>query len=87
MTSRPVVIVLAAGKGSRFVGVDHKLAQSLGTTTVLGSTLAHAIASHLPVVVVTTQRHADLARPGQPSCCITALRSTCNQHGGWHGAR
>ena len=62
MTSRPVVIVLAAGKGSRFVGVDHKLAQSLGTTTVLGSTLAHAIASHLPVVVVTTQRHADLAR-------------------------
>ena len=62
MTSRPVVIVLAAGKGSRFVGAEHKLAQSLGATSVLGSTLAHAIASHLPVVVVTTQGLADLAR-------------------------
>lgn len=62
MASRPVVIVLAAGKGSRFVGADHKLAQSLGATSVLGNTLAHAIASHLPVVVVTTDRLADLAR-------------------------
>lgn len=62
MSSRPAVIVLAAGKGSRFVGADHKLAQNLGAASVLGNTLAHAIASHLPVVVVTTSGLADLAR-------------------------
>lgn len=62
MTERPAVIVLAAGKGSRFLGADHKLAQSLGALTVLGSTLQRAIASHLPVVVVTTEGLAELAR-------------------------
>ncbi len=62
MTSRPAVIVLAAGKGSRFRGADHKLAQSLGGLTVLGSTLRHAIASHLHVVVVTTDGLAEIAR-------------------------
>jgi molybdenum cofactor cytidylyltransferase len=62
MTSRPAVIVLAAGKGSRFLGADHKLAQSLGGLTVLGTTLKHAIASHLQVVVVTTEGLADMAR-------------------------
>jgi len=62
MGGRPAVIVLAAGKGSRFVGADHKLAQSLGACTVLGCTLRHAIASHLQVVVVTTQALAEVAR-------------------------
>ena len=62
MISRPAVIVLAAGKGSRFLGSDHKLAQSLGSLTVLGTTLRQAIASHLPVVVVTTEALADVAR-------------------------
>ncbi|MBC8057171.1 MAG: nucleotidyltransferase family protein [Rhizobiales bacterium] len=62
MGGRPAVIVLAAGKGSRFLGNDHKLVQSLGALTVLGSTLQHAIASHLQVVVVTTQALADVAR-------------------------
>ena len=38
MGGRPAVIVLAAGKGSRFLGADHKLAQSLGGLTVLGTT-------------------------------------------------
>lgn len=61
MGGRPVVIVLAAGKGSRFVGADHKLAQNLGALTVLGTTLQHAIASHLQVVVVTTRMLADVA--------------------------
>lgn len=61
MGGRPVVIVLAAGKGSRFVGADHKLAQNLGALTVLGTTLQHAIASHLQVVVVTTQGLTDVA--------------------------
>ena len=62
MTSRPAVIVLAAGKGSRFFGDDHKLVQSLGNLTVLGATLENAIASELPVVVVTTAALADEAR-------------------------
>jgi molybdenum cofactor cytidylyltransferase len=61
MAGRPAVIVLAAGKGSRFLGAEHKLTQSLGGLTVLGSTLQHAIASHLQVVVVTTQALADVA--------------------------
>ncbi len=62
MTSRPAVIVLAAGKGSRFLGPEHKLAQGLGSSTVLGATLRNAIASHLQVVVVTTAGFAELAR-------------------------
>lgn len=62
MGGRPVVIVLAAGRGSRFLGAEHKLVQSLGASTVLGSTLQHAIASQLQVVVVTTPALADLAR-------------------------
>ncbi len=61
MGGRPAVIVLAAGKGSRFLGTEHKLAQDLGALTVLGCTLQHAIASHLQVVVVTTQALADVA--------------------------
>jgi molybdenum cofactor cytidylyltransferase len=55
MLSRPTVVVLAAGKGSRFKGSAHKLEQSLGGQSVLGSTLRNAIQSHLPVVVVTTE--------------------------------
>jgi len=55
MQSRPTVVVLAAGKGSRFKGSAHKLEQSLGDLSVLGRTLRNAIESHLPVVVVTTQ--------------------------------
>ncbi len=62
MSSRPAVIVLAAGKGSRFTGAAHKLAQSVGGLTILGSTLRHAIASHLQVVVVTTDGLAEIAR-------------------------
>lgn len=62
MASRPAVIVLAAGKGSRFLGPEHKLEQSLGASTVLGTTLGHAIASQLQVVVVTTEALADVAR-------------------------
>ena len=62
MASRPAVIVLAAGKGSRFLGPEHKLEQSLGVSTVLGTTLSHAISSQLQVVVVTTEALADVAR-------------------------
>lgn len=54
MKSQPVVIVLAAGRGSRFRGAGHKLEQGLGEQSVLGQTISHAIESGLPVVVVTT---------------------------------
>lgn len=62
MTPDAAVIVLAAGKGTRFAGADHKLAQTIDGQTLLATTLRHAIASRLPVVVVTTERFAELAR-------------------------
>ncbi len=55
MKSQPTVIVLAAGRGSRFAGPQHKLAQGLGGGSVLGQTIGRAIESRLPVLVVTTQ--------------------------------
>lgn len=60
MKSRPAVIVLAAGRGSRFRGLQHKLMQGLGTSTVLASTLSNALASQLPVLVVTSEPLAEL---------------------------
>jgi molybdenum cofactor cytidylyltransferase len=54
MRFRPTIIVLAAGSGSRFGGPVHKLAQSFGGSTVLGQTVAHAVQTQLPVLVVTT---------------------------------
>jgi molybdenum cofactor cytidylyltransferase len=62
MAAQPTVIVLAAGKGSRFEGGGHKLAQPLGSSNVLLATLAAAIASQLRVVVVTTPAFVDVAR-------------------------
>lgn len=62
MNAQPAVIVLAAGKGSRFLGADHKLAQRLGSATVLATTLRHAVATQLHVVAVTTAALADVAR-------------------------
>ena len=55
MKPQPVIIVLAAGLGSRFAGPSHKLTQALGAASVLGQTLVHAIESRLPVTVVTTE--------------------------------
>ncbi len=62
MSSRPVVVVLAAGRSSRYGAGRHKLEQPLGGTTVLGHTLRHVRASHLPLVVVTSEPLAPLAR-------------------------
>jgi molybdenum cofactor cytidylyltransferase len=62
MADQTAVIILAAGKGSRFEGGAHKLAQRLGDSSVLAQTMAHALASRLPVIVVTTQAFADVAR-------------------------
>jgi CTP:molybdopterin cytidylyltransferase MocA len=39
MTSRPVLVVLAAGSGLRFAGPTHKLGQRLGDASVLGHVL------------------------------------------------
>ena len=58
MSTQTAIIVLAAGRGSRFKGPVHKLVQSLGTKSVLGQTISHAIESGLPVVVVTTDKLA-----------------------------
>jgi molybdenum cofactor cytidylyltransferase len=54
MTTPATVIVLAAGRGSRFGGTTHKLAQPFGSANVLATTIANALASGLPTVVVTT---------------------------------
>lgn len=61
MRFRPVIVVLAAGSGSRFGGERHKLLQPFGASTVLGSTLRNAVESQLPVVVVTTAALAPVA--------------------------
>jgi len=62
---RPAVVVLAAGRGSRFGGPGHKLAQPLGESfngdSLLAVSLRHAIATGLPVVVVTTPELAPIA--------------------------
>ncbi len=54
MQNQPTVIVLAAGRGSRFKANAHKLLQPFAGSTVLGTTLERAIESGLPVRVVTT---------------------------------
>lgn len=57
MRFRPSIIVVAAGRGSRFGAVSPggrpKLEQPFGTSTVLGTTVRNAVQSQLPVVVVT----------------------------------
>lgn len=61
IAERPTVVVLAAGRGSRFAGAGHKLAQPLGQSTVLGRTLLAAQASQLRVVLVCTEALAPTA--------------------------
>jgi molybdenum cofactor cytidylyltransferase len=68
MDLRPTLIVPAAGRGSRFVaqaggaaGAGHKLEQPFDGLTVLGCTLRAALASQLPLLVVTTAALAPLA--------------------------
>lgn len=61
MRFRPTIVVPAAGRGSRFGGPLHKLMQPLEGSTVLGTTLRHAIESQLPVVLVTTAEMLPLA--------------------------
>lgn len=60
--NRPTVVVLAAGGGSRFPGDIDKLEQNLGGRCVLSRTLEAAVASRLPLVVVTVAALVDCAR-------------------------
>lgn len=62
MNSRPIVVVLAAGRGERFQGAGHKLEQALGAEAVLCVTIRHVMESQLPLVVVCTERLAPLGR-------------------------
>ena len=58
MRFRPTIVVVAAGRGSRFSAPLHKLEQPFGAAAnVLGSTVRNAVQSQLPVVVVTTAEH------------------------------
>jgi molybdenum cofactor cytidylyltransferase len=61
MRSRPTIIVLAAGRGSRFRHAQHKLAQPLGLRTVLGHTLMQAVRTQLPVLAVCSAPLAEVA--------------------------
>jgi len=60
MRFRPTIVIPAAGLGRRFAGPLHKLQQPFNGSTVLGSTVRHAIETQLSVVVVTTAALADL---------------------------
>lgn len=77
MTLQPVVVVLAAGSGSRFAGegraTGHKLAQPFAATTVLGSTVAAVRRSGLPLVVVTVPALFAVASAQAVSCEIVVL--------------
>jgi molybdenum cofactor cytidylyltransferase len=61
MRLRPTIVVVAAGRGSRFGAGLAKLEQPFGASTVLGTTLRNAVASQLPVVVVVTKALAACA--------------------------
>lgn len=60
---QPTLIILGAGRGSRFHGGGHKLAHRLWGQTVFGRTLACAVASGLPLKVVTTEPLVPLVLP------------------------
>ncbi|MEK8029408.1 nucleotidyltransferase family protein [Ideonella sp. DXS29W] len=62
MKTPPTIIVLGAGQGSRYTGARHKLAEPFdGDDSVFTCTVRHALASGLPVLVVTTSRFAEEA--------------------------
>jgi molybdenum cofactor cytidylyltransferase len=85
-SSSPTVIVLAAGLGSRFTGAGHKLAQLLpddhgDAAALLSLTLRHAIASGLPLLVVTTAELAPLAQQDVAARDILVVPSAARVRG------
>lgn len=59
----PTLIVLGAGRGSRFLGGGHKLARQLEGRAVFSLTLSRALATGLPLKVVTTESLMPLVLP------------------------
>lgn len=76
MKSRAAIIVLAAGKGARFKSLQHKLGLPLGGSTVLAATLANALATNLPVTVVTSEPLAEMFSGHVATRDIVVLPST-----------
>ena len=62
-STQPTLIVLGAGRGSRFHGGGHKLERPLGGKPVFALTLGQALATGLPVKVVTTEPLLHLVLP------------------------
>jgi len=69
----PCLLVLAAGRGSRYTAGGHKLARRWGHSTVLGSTVAAGLASGLPLKVVTTQPLLPLTHGVVPRADVVLL--------------
>ncbi len=85
MAARPTVVVLAAGRSSRFGVGHHKLAQALGETTVLAQTIATAIATQRRTVVVTTAAFVDVARSSVAARDVVVLPDAGSDGGGQLG--
>lgn len=79
MNNAACVIVLAAGRGTRFNGAGHKLAQPLAGSSVLGTTIAQVLGSQLPLLVVTTPALVAEAAPLVASRDILVLGDDPNR--------
>jgi len=78
MSSSPIVIVLASGRGERFTaagGVGHKLHAPLAGSTVLEHTLAAVRASGLPWHL------EDVGHPGMGDSIAASVRATADAAG------
>jgi len=85
MRTQPTIIVLAAGHGARFLPVRHRLAQPLEAGTVLGSTLAQALQTGLPVLAVCSLSLAPLAAAALPTRDLLVLDDAQAARGMGHG--
>jgi molybdenum cofactor cytidylyltransferase len=77
---QPTVIVLGAGRGSRFVGGGHKLARRLGEHTLLGRTLDQVLATGLPFKVVTTEPLLSIVLPQVARRDVLVLPDPASDH-------
>lgn len=84
MRFRPSIVIPAAGLGRRFGGTLHKLEQPFDGSTVLGTTVRHAIETQLPVVVVTNAALAPLLAQQLATRDIVVLGADEAVHGMGH---
>ena len=75
----PTLIILGAGLSSRFVGPGHKLARNLGGRSLFSRTLGKALATGLPVKVVTTELLLPLVLPQVARRDVLVLPSADSQ--------